>query len=76
MLFTGSATRRRIQTHPTQELVMNAFSISIVAIVLTAALAAVAPVSHYAQHEIAALRAHEANTRALVQPGAGSGLQA
>ncbi|MDR5816551.1 MULTISPECIES: hypothetical protein [unclassified Caballeronia] len=55
---------------------MNAFSISIAAILLTAALAAVAPVSHYAQHEIAALRAHEANTRALVQPGAGSGLQA
>ncbi|BBU33093.1 hypothetical protein BTHE68_68270 (plasmid) [Burkholderia sp. THE68] len=55
---------------------MNAISISIVAIVITAALAAVAPVTHYAQHEIAVLSAHGASTRGQVQPGAGSGLTA
>ncbi|SAL42608.1 hypothetical protein AWB71_02224 [Caballeronia peredens] len=55
---------------------MNAISISIVAIVLTAALAAVVPVKHYAQHEIAVLSAHAASTRAQVQLGEGSGLTA
>jgi hypothetical protein len=60
----------------TKEPNMNAFSISIVAMVLTAALAAIAPVSHYAQHEFAAVSAHEAAARAQVQPGAGSGLEA
>ncbi|SAK48207.1 hypothetical protein AWB76_01166 [Caballeronia temeraria] len=53
---------------------MNAISISIVAIVITAALAAIAPVKHYTQHEIAVLSARPANTRAEVQLGAGSGL--
>jgi hypothetical protein len=55
---------------------MNAISISIVAIVLTAALAAIAPVKHYAQHEIAVLSAHASSTRAQVRPGDGSGLTA
>ncbi|SAK54943.1 hypothetical protein AWB77_01579 [Caballeronia fortuita] len=55
---------------------MNAISISIVAIVITAALAAIAPVTHYTQHEIAALSAHAARTRADVRIGAGSGLTA
>ena len=39
---------------------MNAISISIAAIVITAALAAIAPVTHYTQHEIAVLSAHAA----------------
>ena len=55
---------------------MNAFTISIVAIVLTASLAAIAPVTHYAQHEIAALSTHDASVRSQVQIGAGSGLEA
>ncbi|CAL8478097.1 hypothetical protein [Caballeronia sp. S22] len=55
---------------------MNAISISIAAIVITAALAAIAPVTHYTQHEIAVLSAHAASTRAEVQVGAGSGLTA
>ncbi|SAL16530.1 hypothetical protein AWB73_00845 [Caballeronia turbans] len=55
---------------------MNAISISIVAIVITAALAAIAPVTHYTQHEIAVLGAHAASSRAEVHLGAGSGLTA
>lgn len=55
---------------------MNAISISIAAIVITAALAAIAPVTHYPQHEIAVLSAHAASTRAEVQLGTGSGLTA
>jgi hypothetical protein len=55
---------------------MNAISISIVAIVITAALAAIAPVTRYTRHEVAVLSAHAASTRAGVQPGAGSGLSA
>ncbi|SPB13877.1 hypothetical protein NOV72_01142 [Caballeronia novacaledonica] len=55
---------------------MNAFSISIAAIVITAALAAIAPVKRYTQHEIAVLSAHAASTRAEVRIGAGSGLTA
>lgn len=55
---------------------MNAFTISLVAIVLTASLAAIAPVTHYAQHEIAALSTHDASVRSQVQIGAGSGLEA
>ena len=55
---------------------MNAITISIVAIVLTAALAAIAPVEHYAQHEFAALSAHDASVRGHVRIGAGSGLEA
>ena len=52
---------------------MNAISISIVAIILTAALAAIAPVTHYAEHEYAVLSAHAASARAQVQPGDGTG---
>jgi hypothetical protein len=37
---------------------MNAISISLFAIVITAALALVAPVTHYVQHEQAVLSAH------------------
>ncbi|WP_250440896.1 hypothetical protein [Caballeronia sp. AZ1_KS37] len=55
---------------------MNAISISILAIVITAALAAIAPVTHFTQREIAVLSAHAANTRAEVQIGSGSGLTA
>jgi hypothetical protein len=55
---------------------MNAFSISIVAIVIVAALAGVAPVKQYTQREFAVLSAHAASARGQVQPGAGSGLSA
>jgi hypothetical protein len=55
---------------------MNAISISIVAILIVAALAAVAPVTRYAQREVAVLSAHAASTRGQVQVGAGSGLSA
>ncbi|SAK44540.1 hypothetical protein AWB79_00840 [Caballeronia hypogeia] len=53
---------------------MNAISISIVAIVITAALAAIAPVTRYTQHEVAVLSAHAASARPRIQPGAGSGM--
>ena len=55
---------------------MNAISISIIAIVITAALAAIAPVARYTHHEIAVLSAHGASARARVRLGAGSGLTA
>jgi type II secretory pathway pseudopilin PulG len=38
---------------------MNAITISIVALVLTAALAGIAPASHFVQHEAAAFQAHQ-----------------
>jgi hypothetical protein len=55
---------------------MNAISISIVAIVITAALAAIAPVTHYTQHEIAVLDAHAANSHTKIHLGTNSGLTA
>ena len=55
---------------------MNAISISIIAIVLTAALATIAPVTRYAHREVAVLSAHGASARAQARPGAGSGLSA
>ncbi|BBQ01817.1 hypothetical protein BSFA1_69450 (plasmid) [Burkholderia sp. SFA1] len=55
---------------------MNAFSISLFAIVIVAALAAVAPVTRYTQHEFAVLSAHAASARSQIQPAAGSGLAA
>ena len=55
---------------------MNAISISIVAIVIVAALAAVAPVTRFAQREVAVLSAHATSTRGQAQLGAGSGLTA
>lgn len=55
---------------------MNAISISIIAIILTAALATVAPVTRYAHREVALLSAHSASVRAQVRPGADRGLAA
>ncbi|AQH04520.1 hypothetical protein A9R05_37055 (plasmid) [Burkholderia sp. KK1] len=75
MLHIGSNEAAKL--HPiSQEPDMNAFSISLFAIVIVAALAAVAPVTRYTQHEFAVLSAHAASARGQVQPAAGSGLAA
>jgi hypothetical protein len=55
---------------------MNAISISIIAIVIAAMLAAIAPVTRYTEHEVATLSARAGSVRSHAQIDEGSGLSA
>jgi hypothetical protein len=48
-----------------QEPIMNPISISVLAIVITAMLALVTPVTHFIQHEEAAMATHTTRTLAV-----------